>query len=1300
MLFRFTSLASLLVAAISVFGQVPSQWNSRGVGGGGALFAPSINPANDNEYYVGCDMSELFHSNDFGVTNSEVPFYKTQGGHYSAVQFTNNTSILYSIDYASGAPGYVPIPVKSTDGGVTWNPLPGNPDNTEEAFSINVDYNNPNRVLLSNYGALYFSSNGGTSFTNIHNAANSGSGIHVAGAFFDGNNIYVGTNDGLYVSTNGGTSFAASSITGITSGQAMFSFAGAKVGGVTRFLCLTGASSDIYVGLPGSDYSGFVKGVYTVDYGSGNWVSKLAGVNTSIDYMMFVGMAENDINTMYLAGSKNSEPAVMKSTTGGTGWTHVMKTASNVNVKTGWCGQGGDRGWSYAECPFGFTVAPNNANKVLITDFGFVHKTSDGGTNWEQAYVRPSDAHPAGANTPPKTTYHSAGIENTTCWQVVWGDANTMMAGFSDIKGVRSLDAGVTWSFNYTGHAANSMYRIAQHSNGNWYAGTSNIHDMYQSTRLTDAFLDANDANGKIICSTDKGLTWTDIKVFSHPVFWVATDPNNANRMYASVIHSTQGGIYVTQNLSSGASSTWTKLPTPPRTQGHPASIVVLNDGKVVATFSGRRTTSFTNSSGCFLYNPGTNTWTDVSHSGMLYWTKDIVLDPSDATQNTWYVSVFSGWGGAPNGLGGLYKTTNRGGSWTKLTGSQFDRVTSITFNPTNAQEAYLTTEVQGLWRSANMNAPTPTWALVSEYPFRQPERVFFNPYKTNEIWITSFGNGLKMGTVVVNYSITASSGPNGSISPSGTVSVASGDSSKFVFTPNGGYHVDSVIVDGSMVGTPSNYTFYTVTANHTIRVVYAINPPVQFTITATAGPNGTISPSGSVSVNAGDSARFTITPNSGYQIDSVIVGGVMIGTPSSYTFYIVQSNKNIRAVFAIDPPVQHTITSSSDLNGMIMPSGVTLVNENDSAVYSYMGNPGYHLDSVIVDDVFIGTPVNYTFYNVVSTHSIRVTFAQDSANQLTIMATAGPGGTINPAGNVGVVSGDSAVFSISSNPGYFVASVVVDGVSIGIATGYTFYSVTTDHTIDATFIPDTFEIISGSGPNGSISPLGSTSYVTGDSALFTFTPNIGFHLDSLLVDDLVQAPAADYTFYNILENHTIRVVYAANAPDTFSVVSSTGPNGAISPLGTTRVVAGDSAVFTMSPNPNFLVDSVIVDGAMIGSPLSYTFYAVSSGHTIRVTFKQDPSGVSATELTAWNIWPNPALKTIHIDLDLLQASGVRISLLNTLGQELKTIVDQRFNSGSQSLNVGLTELNLAPGVYYISINTNSGKQLKTLIVQ
>ena len=74
---------------------------------------------------------------------------------------------------------------------------------------------------------------------------------------------------------------------------------------------------------------------------------------------------------------------------------------------------------------------------------------------------------------------------------------------------------------------------------------------------------------------------------------------------------------------------------------------------------------------------------------------------------------------------------------------------------------------------------------------------------------------------------------------------------------------------------------------------------PPAFTITATAGANGSISPSGVVTVSSGASKAFTITANTGYQIADVLVDGSSAGKVSSYTFSNVTANHTISASFA-----------------------------------------------------------------------------------------------------------------------------------------------------------------------------------------------------------------------------------------------------------------------------------------------------------------------------------------------------------------------------------------------------------------
>jgi hypothetical protein len=95
-----------------------------------------------------------------------------------------------------------------------------------------------------------------------------------------------------------------------------------------------------------------------------------------------------------------------------------------------------------------------------------------------------------------------------------------------------------------------------------------------------------------------------------------------------------------------------------------------------------------------------------------------------------------------------LYYTSNRGVTWKCIT-TNLKAVCSCTISPVNPDEMYVTTEDQGLWCSSNRRAASPAFAQVAGYPFRFPTRVFFSPYDANEIWVTSFGNGMRLGRVV-----------------------------------------------------------------------------------------------------------------------------------------------------------------------------------------------------------------------------------------------------------------------------------------------------------------------------------------------------------------------------------------------------------------------------------------------------------------------------------------------------------------------------------------------------------------------
>ncbi|MES2431414.1 MAG: hypothetical protein V4556_10775, partial [Bacteroidota bacterium] len=79
--------------------------------------------------------------------------------------------------------------------------------------------------------------------------------------------------------------------------------------------------------------------------------------------------------------------------------------------------------------------------------------------------------------------------------------------------------------------------------------------------------------------------------------------------------------------------------------------------------------------------------------------------------------------------------------------------------------------------------------------------------------------------TFAINvYTITASAGSNGVIDPDGVTNVNYGGSVVYTITPDGGYHVEDVLVDGGSIGAVTDYTFSNVTTDHTIDVTFASN--------------------------------------------------------------------------------------------------------------------------------------------------------------------------------------------------------------------------------------------------------------------------------------------------------------------------------------------------------------------------------------------------------------------------------------------------------------------------------------------
>ncbi len=170
--------------------------------------------------------------------------------------------------------------------------------------------------------------------------------------------------------------------------------------------------------------------------------------------------------------------------------------------------------------------------------------------------------------------------------------------------------------------------------------------------------------------------------------------------------------------------------------------------------------------------------------------------------------------------------------------------------------------------------------------------------------------NDKKTGAVACSITVSiinATIDSNGIIEPSGEVMVEYNHDTTFSIIPNTGHHIGQVYVDSAPVGAIPTYTFHNIVANHSIRAHFIVN---QYTLTASAGSNGVIVPSGSININFGQDTTFHIRPNLGYHVAYLIVDNDTIVPDTIYRFTSISQNHSIRAEFAINTYTLHIDTT------------------------------------------------------------------------------------------------------------------------------------------------------------------------------------------------------------------------------------------------------------------------------------------------------------------------------------------------------------------------------------------------------
>ncbi|MDR2927659.1 MAG: hypothetical protein LBV41_05605 [Cytophagaceae bacterium] len=135
---------------------------------------------------------------------------------------------------------------------------------------------------------------------------------------------------------------------------------------------------------------------------------------------------------------------------------------------------------------------------------------------------------------------------------------------------------------------------------------------------------------------------------------------------------------------------------------------------------------------------------------------------------------------------------------------------------------------------------------------------------------------------------------------------------------------------------------------------------------------------------------------------------------------------------------------------------------------------------------------------------------------QHVIIATAGAGGTITPAGHIQVTEGNSYPFTIAADEGYNIATVLVDDVNVAEAVtsgSYTFANASGVHTIHAGFELKNYTVGVTASPAAGGTVTGSGTYTHGSQATVTAIANTTYNFVSWSENNAVISNEATYSF-------------------------------------------------------------------------------------------------------------------------------------------------------------------------------------------
>lgn len=471
-------------------------------------------------------------------------------------------------------------------------------------------------------------------------------------------------------------------------------------------------------------------------------------------------------------------------------------------------------------------------------------------------------------------------------------------------------------------------------------------------------------------------------------------------------------------------------------------------------------------------------------------------------------------------------------------------------------------------------------------------------------------------------------------------------------FAAGDNYYIVDVIVNGEPQGRIESYSFTDVTEaqNVDLKFGYKIDASVSNynTYDNISRIMGTITPE-SQYVAEFEPMTVTGTVEEHFHLYQLLVNGVdrideVVFTDRqnySFTMNSVDNNYTIVAVVKVDTfAITYNVVNgqgyADESELLVAPATYYNVhNYGDNWFSTITPATGYNIENVTLDDQNLYTANNYQFNYLETSHVFNISFAPIT---YTITTNAYGDGTVSDGMTFQFDPENPVdyVFTATASEGYYISSITINNESVDLTDvegtyTTTFENVTSNYNINVIFQMYTYTMTANVLPTiteeedvmgGTITPSGTQIVNYGANVTYTVNAYEGYYISHITIDGQTtnytqsdELNTFETSFTNIQDNHAIEVAFLRYMY-TITASIEGEENGVINEFYTTlstNVPYGYNDAYTFTPDLNYQVADVVVDGVSMGAITSYEFIHVTDNHNIAVSFAPIMYNLTAT---------------------------------------------------------------------------------------